>query len=387
MNKLREMIRKNRLYKEYKSKMVELVSHFPVDPQKVIFDNFGGRGYGDDPKYIAEELRKMHPELRLIWVTSDMSEQFPKGIKKVKYGTIRAAYHWATAKVWVDNIKSSVKVRKKPEQYYIQTWHSTLGLKKNEQDAETLSEKYVERAMYDASITDLMYSDNDFRINKYKTRYWYSGEVIKCDVPRMSIMLRSGKWLKERVCHNFGIRQDMKLVLYAPTFRRDTEISTYVFDYRKCIKVLENRFGGRFVMLLRLHPNEAEYETALAAYNTEKIFSASGFPDMQELLAAADVLITDYSGCMFDFGFTEKPVFLFAKDLTRYLTEDRDVYFNLDELPFTFASDEKELFEHISKFSEKVYGHSIQRFKEKIGFEDQGNGAAYMADIIWSKTI
>lgn len=387
MADLKKMIRENPVYKGYKDIMTKLVARFPINHKKVIFDNFGGRGYGDDPKYIAEELRKKYPELKLIWVTSDMSIQLPDGIQKVKYGTVRAAYHWATSKVWVDNIKSSLKVKKKPQQYYIQTWHSTLGFKKNEQDAKTLTEKYKRQAIDDASRTDLMYSDNDFRLDKYKNRYWYSGEVIKCDVPRMSIMLNPQQDIKKKVRQTFGIGQEKRIVLYAPTFRKTSDLNTYLFDYDLCMKTLEERFGGDFIMLIRLHPNEARYKNMLHVYDGKKVFCASDYPDMQELLAVADVLITDYSGCMFDFGFTGKPVFLFAKDLTWYLSEDRDVYFSLDELPFSLATNEEELFKHINNFDIETYSDLNCKFKEQIGFEDHGNGAAYIADIIANKSL
>lgn len=272
MDDLRKRIRENAVYRTYKTGMSRIISYLPVRRNKVIFDNFGGRGYGDDPKYIAEELRKKHPELKLIWVTSDMSLKFPDGIKKVKYGTLRATYHWATASIWVDNIKSSIKVKKKPEQYYIQTWHSTLGLKKNEKDAKTLTEKYKKQAMEDAEVTDLMYSDNDFRLDKYKNRYWYHGEVIKCDVPRMSIMIRPTEDIREKVYHAFGVELRKKIVLYAPTFRKKAELNTYIFDYGRCMDMLEDRFGGEFIMLLRLHPNEARCAKTLEIYDGKKLF-------------------------------------------------------------------------------------------------------------------
>ena len=105
----------------------------------------------------------------------------------------------STSKIWIDNIKSSIKVEKKSNQYYIQTWHSTLGFKMNEQDAELLPQKYIREAKKDAAITDLMYSNNDFRIEKYRNRYWYNGEVIKCDVPRMSILFDCPKTLKHQI--------------------------------------------------------------------------------------------------------------------------------------------------------------------------------------------
>ena len=33
-----------------------LFIHFPLDRHKVVFSNFNGGGYGDNPKFIAQEL-------------------------------------------------------------------------------------------------------------------------------------------------------------------------------------------------------------------------------------------------------------------------------------------------------------------------------------------
>ena len=385
MNKLKEYIRNSLLYKCYKNIIIKAMYHLPVCNKKVIFDNFGGKGFGDDPKYIAEELLKRNLGLDLIWVTSDMSLEFPKGIRKVKYGTIKAAYHWSTAKVWVDNIKSSIKVNKKPEQFYIQTWHSTLGFKKNEKDAKTLTERYITQSKKDAEITNLMYSNNDFRVDKYRNSYWYSGEVIKCDVPRMSILINTPETVRDTVRKYFSISEGKKIVLYAPTFRKKKSLNTYFFNYSNCLRALKTRFNNDFVMLIRLHPNESKFNGELNVYDGVNILNASNYPDMQELLAVSDVLITDYSGCMFDFGLVYKPVFLFAKDLQAYLSEDREVYFRLDKVPFKLATNEEDLIINIESFSNEEYLDSCKKFSSSIGYIDSGNGAIYISDLIIEK--
>lgn len=76
----------------------------PLNKRKVVFDNFGGRGYGDNPKYIADELLKQDENLVLVWVVENMSTFVPKGVRKVWYGSWGAFFEWSTAKVWIDNI-------------------------------------------------------------------------------------------------------------------------------------------------------------------------------------------------------------------------------------------------------------------------------------------
>nr|WP_295574194.1 CDP-glycerol glycerophosphotransferase family protein [uncultured Intestinibacter sp.] len=383
---LKKKIGRSKSYLILKKIIIKSFYYLPINGKKIVFDNFGGRGYGDDPKYIAEEIRKKYNnDFKLIWLTSDMKSEFPVEIKPVKYGTIRAAYHLSTSKIWIDNIKSSIKVEKKSNQYYIQTWHSTLGFKMNEQDAELLPQKYIREAKKDAAITDLMYSNNDFRIEKYRNRYWYNGEVIKCDVPRMSILFDCPKTLKHQICRKYSINEYKKIVLYAPTFRKDSNIELFKMNYEEVLLAMKKKFGGDFVLLIRLHPNEAIYSKDLISQNSKNIFDLSMYPDMQEILAISDILITDYSGCMFDFGFVEKPVFLFAKDLEKYKLNERKMYFSIEEVPFTIAESEIDLITNINNFNYDEYRYNCNAFKNKIGFNDSGKGAEIITNIIINK--
>ncbi|WP_432629604.1 CDP-glycerol glycerophosphotransferase family protein [Brotaphodocola sp.] len=369
-----------KVYKDLKKNIIKIFYLLPIQRNKIVFDNFGGKGFGDDPKYIAQELLQEMPKLKLIWVTTDVHTKLPSGIKPVKYGTIRAAYHWITAKIWVDNIKSTIRPEKRRGQFYIQTWHSTLGFKKNEADASDLPLVYLKQSKEDGKCIDLMYSDNDFRYDKYKNRFWYEGEVIKCDVPRMSILLKQDQTLHGKVYQELKIPNDKKIVLYAPTFRKNTDKMIYKMNVKAVCKALNNKFGASFEFVMRLHPNEAEL--AKDIMQEENIINATYYPDMQELLAVSDVLITDYSGCMFDFGFARKPVFLLAKDVEKYLREEREWYFTLSEVPFDLAQSDEMLIHNIMEFDNQKYMQKCKMFEQKVGFSDMGNGAKQISNLI-----
>ena len=57
MEKLREMYCRIRRKIAVKKRFGTLCRVLPIVKNKVVFDNFGGKGYGDDPKYICEQLR------------------------------------------------------------------------------------------------------------------------------------------------------------------------------------------------------------------------------------------------------------------------------------------------------------------------------------------
>ena len=55
----------------------------PVQSNKIVMDNYDGMGYGENPKYIAEELLKRDRRYKIIWLTRDNQSDYPKGIKPV----------------------------------------------------------------------------------------------------------------------------------------------------------------------------------------------------------------------------------------------------------------------------------------------------------------
>ena len=314
--------------------MVQFCFRFFPLQNKVVFENFRGRGMGDDPKYIALALLKNKPgKIKLVWLCNNTMDKFPEGITPVKYKSVRSIYELSTAKVWVYNTKDGFKIPKRKGQFYIQTWHSSMGLKKVEKDAG-LAPSYQRFLAKDAAMTDLMYANSEFRLELYKKSFWYDGEVLRSDLPRMSLLTNPEKSRAayNRVHEFYGLDVDCKIILYAPTFRNNANISLYKFDYEAVVRTAEEKFGGKFVMLLRLHPklNKLKNEFSYSG----GIIQASDYPDMQELLAASEILISDYSSSIFDFGAIGKLVLLYVPDLDDYLSNDRGLYFEIDELPF-----------------------------------------------------
>lgn len=359
----------------------DFVCSFLPLQRKIVFDNFGGRGMGDDPKYIALYIKEHYPDVKLIWLLADMNTPMPAGITPVNIYSHKAKYHLFTAKIWVDNIKNFRKTPKRKGQFYLQTWHGgILGLKLAEaQIEETLQSDYVKAAKKDASLTDLMYSDNDFVKSIFEKEFWYEGEVLKCDVPRVSIIMHPAKELRARVMKAFNIPTDKRVVMYAPTWRDLEDSSLFVWDYERILDALSSRFGGDFVMLLRLHPNLAKISGQMNYSN--RIISASQYPDMQELLAVSDVLISDYSSCFFEFGITYKPVFLYGPDVFDY-QKDRGLLFDLNELPFEMNTSMSALEQTILHFDDVASREKMDQFCKRIRLQETGHGAEQVSKIL-----
>lgn len=368
-------------FDDYYGIVHDFVCSFLPLQKKIVFDNFGGRGMGDDPKYIALYFKEHYPDIKLIWLLADMNTPMPEGITPVFIYSHKAKYHLYTAKIWVDNIKTCPKTPKRKGQFYLQTWHGgILGLKLAEAQIEnTLPPDYVKAAKKDASLTDLMYSDNDFVKSIFEKDFFYQGKVLKCDVPRVSIVKNPPANLRTQVFQYFNIPTDKRVVMYAPTWRDVEDTSLFAWDYDKTLDALSSRFGGDFVMLLRLHPNFAKISGQLSCSN--RIIPASQYPDMQELLAVSDVLISDYSSCFFEFSVNYKPVFLYGPDVAEY-QKDRGLLFDLNELPFEMNTSQSALEQSILQFNDTAYREKIDQFSKRIGLQETGHGAEQVSKIL-----
>ena len=95
---------------------------FPVKKNKIVACNFYGSQYGDNPKYIVDELLKLDEshELDIVWVLDKRKvskRELPKYVRDVEYGTLRYFYELSTAKVWIDNARKMLVPRKKRSQF------------------------------------------------------------------------------------------------------------------------------------------------------------------------------------------------------------------------------------------------------------------------------
>lgn len=353
----------------------------PIKKNKIVASSFYGKGYSDNPKAIFEELRKRGEDLDLVWVTKPGQEStLPEGVRPVKYGSLRRIYELSTAKVWIDNCrKGAMKKRKK--QYYLQTWHG-LALKRIEKDAATkLDDEYTPYAIRDSGQTDVIVSNCAHMTKVYKTGFWYDGEVLETGSPRNDMLFEDAAPYRKKVREAMGLPVDRNLVLYGPTFRADHSLDAYCIEADGLLAALRDRFGGDWTLLVRLHPAVEAMSDRVFTYDGKTVCNATPYPDIMELLAACDCVITDYSSLMFDFALTGRPCFQFATDLQAYLA-DRNFYFPLSDLPFPCAESNAALCDNIRDYSEETQKSRWKTFNKDFGLIDDGKASSRCADLI-----
>ncbi len=373
-----------------------LIMHLlPVKKDKIVFAAFeGDGGFGCNPKYIAEELHRRHPKLRMIWLThkpNDLKHEFPEYIIPVKDNTFNTAYHLSTAKVWVDNYRKPYGTLKRKTQLYIQTWHATIGFKAvglYRGDAFPLIARLVSE--WDSGLADYVLTNSRYCDEVYPKKLLYTGPTLRVGSPRVDPLINDKVKLHELIRKRLKLESDVNLLLFAPTFRggnqkdhKQVTAETPQLDFDCLIAAMEDRFGGNWKVLLRLHPQLAAKMEEMPLLKADpRLIDVSKMPDMSELMGGCDMILTDYSSCAFDAAFAGIPVLLYADDVEEYKQNRGQFMWKREELPFDIAESNAALLENIQSFNEIDYLDRVHDFMMKYEVVEDGHASERIVDLI-----
>ena len=358
----------------------------PVNQKKIFVNNFNGSGYGENPKYIVEEILNRNENFLIYWnINKNTNSEFPKKIKLVNRFSICYFYHLATSKIIINNTRNFMGLEKKVDQIYLQTCHGSVALKFVEKQAiNGLNSVYIKDAKHDGKITDAIISANSLQTNQFKHNFWLNNktQILEFGLPRNDVLLRNKNnyILIKNIKNKMKLFDEEKIILYAPTFRDDLSVDCYDLDFKEILKTFNDSFNKKHKILIRLHPNVAESNTIFKF--DEEIVNVTYYPDIQELLLISDYLITDYSSTLFDFINLNKPVFLVTLDIEKYKNERGlvDDYFNL---PFSNSHSNSEFINVIKNFNIDEYNKKIYLYVSNSKFIQYDDGFASKKVVDW----
>jgi CDP-glycerol glycerophosphotransferase len=375
----------------YYSILSRLLCIFPVKNNTIIMWSYYYTKYSCNPRYITEYMLENDVEnYKIYWVFEKKNIPFinDSRINIIKWKSLRYFYILCTSKFIITNSRvfNDSYFNKRKKQIYIQTWHSSMRLKKVEKDAiNVLDKSYIEHAIRDSQMCDLIISGSRFSTETIKRAFWYKGDILEHGTPRNDILFKKTDKIKSSLFKFYNIdNENTKIIMYAPTFRKGNSLDAYNLDYLSLISTFEKKFACKCVLFLRMHPNLIKTGYKMENYNNV-IIDVTNYHDIQHLLIASDFLITDYSSCMFDFALLNKPCFIYANDHETY---DRGTYFRVEDLPFPFASTQEELEVNIDIFNNKIYLQNLFDFNENhIGSFERGNACKQIVEYIKYRSI
>ena len=316
----------------------------------VFLESFGGRSAGDNPAAICEDLAAHGVGAPLWWSVVDGTVRVPAGARPVVVGTPQWVEALRTSRVIVTNDHLPSWFSKREGQHLLQTWHGT-PIKKLLHDApRAVTLRY--RRLMDRQVPqwDLLLAQSPQAGRRLQQALGYRGPVRVGEYPR-NVRLLGGAEVRRRVRHELGIALGQPVILYAPTWRESLRPSTGAagcaaahgpgpvgaLDGPRLAELLD-----AVVLMRSHHMNRAGCVPGM--------IDVSGYPSVEELMLAADILVSDYSSIFFDFALTGKPAVVYAPDLASYRDVERGLYGDWplgSGLPV--AADHDELASHLQR--------------------------------------
>ena len=330
----------------------------PLQPG-IVFESYNGKSANDNPRALFDAIREECPELPLYWSVRDRRVDVPEGGTSVVEGT--AAWHraLATSRVWVNNNNFPYHIEKQPGQYYLQTWHGS-PIKKLLWDMPARKTPLTYRRLMktEASQWDLLLGQSEEAAKNLRSGLRYEGPVEILEYPR-NRRLHEGIKSSDRIRKYFGVEDQRRIVLYAPTWReRDRHDGIYSWD-----SYIEPTYIAKQTesfVLLRAH-----HMTTISGDESGDVLDVSGHPHIEDLMAIADILITDYSSIIYDFEATGRPAILYISDIEEY-DQERGLIIDIFDKNYNVASSQEQLIESINKSWNSLAGVSKKYSTQKV---------------------
>ena len=361
---------------------------FPVKKNRVLFMSFEAKKYSCNPRRISEYIAKNYPgEFEIIWAIKD-AESFEWlkdwGCTKVVEAYSAKFYRYAlTSKVFVYNMRIPAMIPFRKSQLTMGTGHGVGAYKKLLLDNPNIHNADRKIQALSASHTNILVSSCKY-YTEYVVRgaFAHTGECIECGMPRNDELVNNHDSKMSDYIHKYyGIPKEHKIILYAPTYRKGkrNEATDYNLDVRGIAEAAKKRFGGDWTILYRMH--YFIKKRLPADCNGQNIVDVTDYYDMQDLLLAADILITDYSSSVWDYSLLKRPCFLYTTDLDEYL-ENQGFYVDVRDWPFPLAKDNEALVDNIILFDEEDYLKAVHKHHTDLGSFDNGTATKTLADRI-----
>lgn len=364
----------------------------PVDKNLILFESGLGKQYADSPRYIYEEILRQNLDYKKVWVYNKQHRFSDAKTKRIQRLSPQYYFYLLRAGYWVNNQNFPTYIKKRPQTTYLQTWHGT-PLKKMLYDLDEVygrNADYVERVGNAVKNWDYLISPSPYASKVFRSAFRYDQKILEVGYPRNDIFYKPEKdIIARKVKNKLHLPKDKKIILYAPTFRdhQTNGKNKFTFDLQMNLERMKEELGDEYIILLRLH---VVIQTRLKLDENIRDFAydVSNYPDIQELMLIADILITDYSSVMFDFANTNRPMIFFTYDLEEYRDRIRGFYLDFEkEAPGPFVFNTEEIIQSIKNIDKikEQYKEKYRLFQENYCPLEDGKASKRVVDLVFKK--
>jgi CDP-glycerol glycerophosphotransferase len=345
----------------------------PLDQALAVYAAYWYRGYSCNPRAIYERARELAPGIRGVWVVNtDGAASVPDGVDYVMAGSREYFDLIARACWFVNNVNFPNNMVKREGQTHVMTHHGTplkrMGLDLREApgggERSGLPGLLKRCSRWDYSVSQNAFTTPIWE-RVYPTRY----ESLEVGYPRNDVLSNATGAEVTRIREKLGIEPGRRTVLYTPTHREYQEEFVPVLD----LAALADGLGEEWLMLARAHYFHDADDQMRELHDAGRLRDVSSHGSIEELMLAADALVTDYSSIMFDYAVLDRPIVIHAPDWDEYRTR-RGTYFDLmSERPGPVVTSEPELVEAL-RAGDPASGERAQ-FRARFCYLDDGRAA------------
>lgn len=324
----------------------------------ILFSSYMGTGFNDSPKaiYDAMKSQEKYQSLRCIWAFEN-PEQYP-GLDTVRMDSFRYFIVAMKAKYWITNtnIERGLSFKQK-DQLYLNTWHG-VALKHIGNDCPGRKDYHFDTVNY--LCVSGKYDEWVFK-RAFRAR---EESFLRCGMPRNDALWAADEKAKAATRERLNIPKDKKVILYAPTWR-DSEDGgkSYRLPLPMDFQKWKSTLGKDYLLLFRAH--HLTQNLPCLPFD-DFLWDVSAHADINELMIASDLLMTDYSAIAFDYAILGKPILCFAHDYEDYLAK-RGTYFSIDEVyPGKMCKTEDEALERILHLDPEKEKAAVEKFRERF---------------------
>lgn len=357
----------------------------------VFFESFEGRQAGCNPFAIDREIATRYPDLPRYWSVTDERVPVPDGAIPVLVGGADWVAARKRARLLVVNDWLRSGFRRGRGQFVLQTWHGTmlkhLALSRPNTGLQTRIATRRESRRW-----SLLLSQNPHSTAQFRVSYAYRGEILETGYPRDDRLARAVvdsptgperiPFVMQAARRSLGVPDGARVLAYAPTWRERARGQASgrvdLLDVAALVDALDAP-DDPWVVVVRGHARTQAFGRYGGA--EPRVIDASSHPDVNDVLLAADLLVTDYSSTMFDAAVAGVPMAFFVPDLADYRDRERGFTFDFESAaPGPLLTERDQVV--AAARSGVPYGPAYAAWRERFVPHDDGNAAGRVVDAL-----
>ncbi|MEU4288951.1 CDP-glycerol glycerophosphotransferase family protein [Kribbella sp. NPDC026596] len=363
----------------------KLLRRGKLDPNLAAYTAYWGKQFACNPRAIYEKAAQLAPNLRGVWVVdADHLSAIPEGVEYVVADSPAYQKLLDRATYFISNMNWPKELDKREGQIHLQTQHGT-PLKTMGTDL-----RHFPAAAKDLDLDELMRQTDrwDFNLssNRYSSEIWertYPAyfEELEYGYPRNDRLLTATVDDVRAIRASLGFDDSHLVVLYAPTFRDGVDsvrtpsglVDLGGDGIHLDLDELATAAGAHARVLVRTHYSLSKAPEA----HSGAVIDVSEHPRVEDLMLAADVLISDYSSITFDYANLDRPIVLLVDDKGFY-DGRRGTYFDVTEFPpglIARSAEELHTALRTGAFAAPEAAKHRQLYREKFCEYDDGRAA------------